>query len=68
MQENRYAQHKSEIDRISREEKVDIGTACAMLRKRMGWHCEGGKDADLTAFTEFLNGLTGEEVRRYFQG
>lgn len=28
MENNRYAQHKKEIDRISMEQNVDIGVAC----------------------------------------
>ena len=66
MENNRYAQHKKEIDRISREENVDIGTACATLRKRMGWTFPEGKDTEITEFTAYINGLTGEEVRAYF--
>lgn len=66
MENNRYAQHKKEIDRISREENVDIGTACAMLRQRMGWTFPEGKDTEITEFTAYINGLTGEEVKAYF--
>ena len=55
MEKNRYAQHKHEIDRISREENVDIGVACAMLRDKMGWEFPEGKDAEITEFTGYIN-------------
>lgn len=57
MENNRYAQHRKEIDRISREENVDIGVACAMLRDRLGWTFEG-PDKELTEFTEHVNELS----------
>ena len=56
MENNRYAQHKQEIDRISREEGVDVGLACAKLRDRMGWTFDG-PDKELTGFTGYINEL-----------
>ena len=43
-----------------------IGTACAMLRQRRGWTFPEGKETEITEFTAYINGLTGEEVRAYF--
>lgn len=57
MENNRYAQHRKEIDRISREENVDIGVACAKLRDRLGWTFEG-PDKELTEFTGYINELS----------
>lgn len=65
MEHNRYAQHKQEIDRISREQGVDIGVACAMLRDEKGWFADE-KDTEITAFTKFVGKMSGEEVRKYF--
>ena len=64
---NRYAQHKRLVCEISEREGVDIGTACAMLRDRMGWHFDG-PDVELAEFTAYVAGLSGEETRAYFYG
>ena len=65
METNRYAQHKDTIRKISEEQGVDIGTACAMLRDQMGWHFDG-PDTELTEFVRYIAGLSGEETRAYF--
>ena len=64
---NRYAQHKKEIHRISMEENVDIGAACAMLRDRMGWHFEG-PDKELTEFTAHVADMAPADRLDYFAG
>ena len=66
MENNRYHINRKEIDRISREENVDIGVACAMLRDRMGWHFEDGKDTEITEFTAYVADMAPEDRAAYF--
>lgn len=66
MENNRYAMFKHDIHRISQEENVDIGTACAMLRDRMGWHFEDGKDKEITEFCQYVSGMEPDERAEYF--
>ena len=66
MENNRYAQHRAEIDKISREQGVDIGVACAILRDQMGWHFEDGKDKEITEFTAYVNDMPAEDRAAYF--
>lgn len=70
MENNRYAQNKAEIKRISEQENVDIGVACAMLRAKMGWTFEAtnGIDHEITEFTRYINSLKSDEVAAYFAG
>ena len=68
MENNRYAQHKKEIDRISRERNVDIGVACAMLRDQMGWTFQDGKDTEITEFTDYVAGMAPDDREKYFKG
>lgn len=65
MEKNIYAQHKQAVKAISEKEGVDIGVACAMLRDKMGWFADE-KDAQITQFCAFVEGMTGEEVKAYF--
>ena len=66
MENNRYAQHKKEIDRISMEQNVDVGVACAILRDQMGWKFQDGKDTEITEFTAYVNDMSAEERAAYF--
>lgn len=66
MENNRYAQHKKEINRISMEQNVDIGVACAMLRDRMGWHFDG-PDKELTEFTAHVQDIPEHKRKAFFE-
>lgn len=68
MENNRYAQHKKEIDRISREQGVDIGVACAILRDQMGWTFQDGKDTEITEFTAYVADMSPADRAAYFAG
>ena len=63
MKNNRFAQHKKEIDRISREQKVDIGVAVSMLAQEMGWQDWGDESME---FCKFVNDLEPEARAAYF--
>ena len=65
METNRYALCRKEIHKISQEQNVDIGVACAMLRDRMGWHFEG-PDKELTEFTKFVGDMPANDRAAYF--
>ena len=66
METNRYALCRREIHRISQEEAVDVGVACAMLRDRMGWHFDG-PDRELTAFCAQVQAMDPAERLAYFE-
>jgi len=68
MENNRYAQNRHEIDRISREKGVDIGVACAMLRDKKGWSFKDGIDTEITEFCDYVRSMNPEEVQAYFEG
>lgn len=67
MENNRYYENRKEIHRISQEENVDVGTACAMLRDRMGWHFRDGKDTEITEFTEYVYSIPEQERKEFFE-
>ena len=67
MENNRYYQNRKEIHRISMEQNVDIGVACAILRDRMGWHFDG-PDKELTEFTAYVQSIPAHERKAFFEG
>ena len=68
MENNRYAQHRAEIDKISKEQSVDIGVACAILRDQMGWTFQDGKDTEITEFTAYVADMSPVDRAAYFAG
>lgn len=68
MENNRYALCKVMVRDICDEQGVDIGTACAILRDKMGWHFKDGKDHEITEFCSFVNDMPAEDRKAYFYG
>lgn len=67
MENNRYYQNRKEINRISIEQNVDIGVACAMLRDMMKWEFKDGKDTEITEFTAYVQSIPAEERKAFFE-
>ena len=49
MENNRYYEHRAEIQKLAQEKNVDVGVACAMYRYKKAW-AMAEKDTELTAF------------------
>ena len=49
MENNRYYQHRAEIQKLAQEKSVDVGVACAMYRQEQDWKMPDG-DKEITTF------------------
>lgn len=66
LKDNRFFQHKEEIEKICYEEGVDIGVALAMYRDRMGWT---GEDVtkEMQEFDSYVgNSNQAEQTKKIF--
>lgn len=63
LKNNRFHEARKELDRISKERKMDIDTAISILAQEKGFQ-DWGKES--MEFKQFLAGMDGQDYKAYF--